>query len=61
MDKLAAFIFVLLLGLVGLYGVGTFVAWDLNPAHWDPIGRALISILSVGWLVLLGSIAANEK
>lgn len=43
----ATFLLLLLLPTALLYALGTFAAWDANPAHWEPMGRFLLGLLDL--------------
>lgn len=51
----------LFLGLTLMFGgpafvylFGSFVAWGFNPASWDPVGRAVVGLLSLASILFGG-------
>lgn len=46
-------------GLLLFYLMGSFVAWDFNPGHWDAFGRAIGCVFATILSIVLG-VATSE-
>lgn len=47
-DILISWAFVVLVGLIILYGAAAFVFWQGNPGDWPEQGRMVVAIVSLG-------------
>jgi len=44
MGKRIKAIITIVCAFAGLYLLGSFVAWDFNPANWNPYGKIILGV-----------------
>jgi hypothetical protein len=57
--KLLKFILGVVVGLLLFYLMGSFMAWDFNPGHWDVFGRVMGCFFGTMLSIVLG-VATSE-
>jgi peptidoglycan/LPS O-acetylase OafA/YrhL len=44
-----------------IFLAGAFIAWDVNPGHWDPFGRAMCALVMICVFVGVTSLGATDE
>jgi hypothetical protein len=53
-NELIGYLIVLIVVLVASWSIGSFIAWDWDPAEWSKVTRGVIAFPAVGVLLWQG-------